>query len=475
MAAVENINNDPSILDGALEYLIEKGEYKLAYDVGVVIIERNNLKYELLKKVAMCAVYSKKQKKLMNYLQSLKLNDYGVNNIISGLAGKLGEVDLCAEYAYKVASEKPLLISEKKDTKLKVLILQTIASGEYKFVAKNLKFRIGEGHNNLISMMEESVSKNILRVDNLELAKHELKKLKDIDVIYNSITDPERCMDALKNAEQLCASRPDIPVINHPKSVQLSSRESNYSRFYNKDNDLIFPKVIKINAVEKDCYSKIINSIEKNKLQYPVIVRLAGYQAGKNMHKINRPDEQDFLDFEKIVNKSPLDIYLIEFKDCSFKDSRLENAVLYPKFRAFMVDGELIPIHLFVSNNDYNVHRDNSMKLMEENPWLLDIEKKFCENPLDIIKKEIWDSLSETLKQTGLEYVGVDFSVNLDKPLKEQQCIIFEINAAMRNSMNAASARLHTQKNWRLVTHEIHNYMCSRSNKSSWDYAFNAS
>lgn len=471
MNALANSEKNDIALLKALDIFIDRKEYSLGYQIGEILLDRNNLNYAMLKKMAVCAVYSKKQRVMLNKLINLNLENQYIYNLIAGLAGKLGEQKLSIEYANKLASLKPLIRSGRKDEKIRVLVLQTIASGEYKFMAKTMRFKIGEGHNNLMSILDTSIAKDILRVDNLESSKEVIKEINNIDLIYNSITDPERGVVALNNAEKLCDLFTDIPILNHPKNVKLSSRESNFERFSSNKN-LIFPKVIKLREVNGNCKDLIVNTIKNEKINYPVIVRLAGYQAGKNMYKIDYEDHHDFTDFDEILNKKALDIYIIEFKDCSFKDERIKDGILYPKFRAFMVNGELIPIHLFVSNNDYNVHRDNSLDLMENNPWLIEIEKKYCENALSVINENIWSDLTKTLNDTGLDYVGVDFSVNLGEKIENQQCIIFEINAAMRNSINSLSARKHTKKNWHYVTTKTHDYICQLTNKKRWEYSF---
>lgn len=466
---IEITANKSNALQKAVEMFVRDEDYASAYELGEIILQQKNPPYKVLKNIAVSAIYARKQRKLLNHLMAMDIDRYEMNNLIAGIAGNLNNEELNREYAFRVASEKPLLVSRKNNPKIKVVVLQTIASGAYKFKAKSASFSIGEGHNNLTNLFDPLIAKNILRVDDLEKAKQALAAMHDVDFIYNSITDPERCFDALNNAEQICNSFPDIPVINHPQQVKLSSCEDNFSRFANAKH-LIFPKVIKINQVDGDCKAKILKEIESNNLSYPIIVRLAGYQAGKNMHKINHADEHDFADFDKILNTVATDIYLIEFKDCSFQDSRLSQEKLYPKFRAFMANGQLFPIHLFVAKNDYNVHRDNSSKLMLEHPWLIELEQRYCEDPLSVIDKDVWESLSHILRKTGLEYVGVDFSVTLGASKQDQVCVIFEINAAMRNSMLSLSDRPHTQTSWRHVTQQMHDYMCVLANKSPWDF-----
>lgn len=287
---------------------------------------------------------------------------------------------------------------------MKVLILQTFASGAFNFNAKTLGFHMPEGHNNFMTLLDKDIQKIIVRVDDLDIALREIKARGiDVDIIYNSITDPERCEFALYKAGAICAAFPGTPVINHPSDILALTRDKNYQRFHHIDN-IIYPKSVKLSNIDKDCHKQIIQAIEDNDLKFPVIVRLSGYQGGKNMHLIDSKESHDFEDFEKIVAQSPKDIYLIEFVDASFKDDRLPDMKLYPKYRVFFAGGQLFPIHLFISNDDYNVHLSNSESLMNQNDWLMDLEREFCASPEAAIGQNNWQALEKVMRMSGLDY-----------------------------------------------------------------------
>lgn len=405
-----------------IDTLLNAGDFNEALLCSEEVIKSGCLNYSLFRKLAISAFYMKKQRVLLRRLIEFDLNDCKVNNIIAGLAGNLKDEEINRKYALKVAAEKPILTSRKSSPSLSILVLQTIASGAYKFKAKTGGFHISEGHNNIMTVLDRTISKTILRVDSLEAAKKAILNLKDIDIIYNNITDAERCFQALKNADEICKILSHIPVINHPQHTLNSSRENNFERFSN-NSSLIFPKVIKLDQVGSHCQDKVLTAIYEHSLSFPLIVRLAGFQAGKNMLKIEGEEDNDFSSFEEIIKTQPTDIYIIEFKDCSFNDERLPNVKLYPKFRAMLVADKLFPIHLFVAGNEYNVHRNNSKKIMHENQWLVELERKYCQDPTSLINSEIWNSLQTTLMNTQLDYVGVDFSLDEMNNKKEQKCI----------------------------------------------------
>ena len=105
---------------------------------------------------------------------------------------------------------------------------------------------------------------------------------------------------------------------------------------------------------------------------------------------------------------------------------------------------------------------------MKENEWLIDMEKQYCENPAEHIGSELWLALQALLQQTGLDYQGVDFSISTAKNSKK--IIVFEINAAMRNSMLTLADRPHTQQAWRQITYKAHEVMCEKSHVPSWTF-----
>ena len=458
-----------AVLNSLLEKSVKNQDYSEAFEVGIYLLQQKALVENNLKWLMVATMRTGNRKLLLNLLLDKEKEGKLLTlekGIVSSLYYQLKNEEKCAEYALQYSREN--VVSIGRAGKVRVLILQTFASGAFNFNSKTRGFHMPEGHNNFMSLLDKDIQKVILRVDDLDVALKEIKRQKiTVDVIYNSITDPERCELALYKAAAICEAFPTVPVINHPRNILFLTRDNNYQRFHNVEN-IVYPKNLKLANVEGECHKKIMQAIEGNGLEFPIIARLSGYQGGKNMHLIYSGDSHNFEDFDKLVAQSSKDIYLIEFIDVSFKDDRIPNAQLYPKYRAFYAGGKLFPIHLFIADNDFNVHLANSESLMEENPWLINLEKEFCNSPEVAVGKNNWKALEKIMRMSGLDYVGVDFSLSQEEG--RQGIVIFEINAAMRNWMRSTRAPIHVREAWEKVTRNMHHMLCDKTDTSPWDF-----
>lgn len=449
--------------------LLEEEKNDLVFDLGLWLLRSGIYDNSILKNTAICAIKLGKEKEVISFLDEKEDNypdRFFLKNLQAGLCGTARLEEQSKSHAMEMAKIKPLSERRLKKSKLNVLVLQTVASGAYRLSAKKGSFHIGEGHNNLHSLLDQNIAKSILRVDDFESAKKAVYG-KRFDIIFNNISDPERCREALDNAEKICEEM-NIPVINNPMLVKEASREGNFIRIGSSEF-IKFPISVKIKPAKTKINGRIVKAIKENNISLPVIVRVSGFQAGKHMMIVNDPAKHDFSEFDKFIKEEGRDVYVIQYFDTFFEDYRIPGGKLYKKYRAFMVGGKIFPVHLFVANNDFNVHRRNSVRLMRNNSWLIDMEKEYCSNPEHHIGAELWKELEKTMLKTGLDYQGVDFSVYEDEGVKK--IVIFEINSAMRNSMLSLVDRPHTQKSWRNITTEVHKLFCVKSGVEEWDFS----
>ncbi|MDP3536557.1 MAG: acylphosphatase [Halomonas sp.] len=319
----------------------------------------------------------------------------------------------------------------KKDTKLTVLGLFTQASGSLGVNRNTFNIQTSEGHNNLAGLLDsDHITLIRFHVDTLDQQPELLRKLPKADVIYNSITDPERCEHALHLAQKVC-DRLNLPVINEPNAVLAASREGNYARF--KDNpDVILPKSVKVENTQAAARAIVEQAMQEHGFELPVIIRLAGYQGGKFMHKVDDLDSHDFTELDEKLSKEPQTAYVIQYHEVGFADPRLPSHTLYPKYRAFYIDGQLYPTHCLIGVDNYNVHMANYRANLEQYPWLSEFYTAYVEQPASQFPDGSWEALREGMKTLGLDYVGVDFAVIPSGP-QAGKLLIFEANAAMRN------------------------------------------
>lgn len=404
----------------------------------------------------------------MHRCVQLRPNHDAPRRYLAALYGTLGFDEHSRYWAKKAIRSKAFAVREAKvETKLTVLALFTQASGSLGVNRKTFGIHTTEGHNNLSSLLDsDHITLIRFHVDTLDSQPELLRKLPAADVIYNSITDPERCEHALHLAQKVC-DRLGLPVINEPKAVLAASREGNYQRF--KDNpDVILPKSVKIENTQESARTIVAQAIQDHGFELPVIIRLAGFQGGKFMHKVDDLDSHDFAELDTELAKQPQTAYVIQYHDVSYEDERLPSTRLYPKYRAFMVGGKLYPCHIFTAS-DFNVHKKNADPVMAANPWLIDKERHFCENPVEHLGKTQWLALEAAMRETGLDYNGVDFAV-ATSPEYQGKLVIFEINPAMRNWVNQLPEGDHVQQAWARITQAAHATFAQHADVELWPF-----
>ncbi|GAA3902361.1 hypothetical protein GCM10022228_11010 [Halomonas cibimaris] len=405
---------------------------------------------------------------MMHRAVQLRPNHDAPRRYLAALYGNMGHDEQSQYWAKKAIRSKAFSVREAKvETKLTVLALFTQASGSLGINRKTFGIQTTEGHNNLAGLLDsDHITVIRFHVDTLDQQPELLRKLPAADVIYNSITDPERCEHALHLAQKVC-DRIDLPVINEPRAVLAASREGNYQRF--KDNpDVILPKSVKVENTQASARAIVEQAIKDHGFELPVIIRLAGYQGGKFMHKVDDLDSHDFTELDEKLAKEPQTAYVIQYHDVSYIDERLPETRLYPKFRAFMVGNTLYPAHIYTADH-YNVHHKLADPFMHDNRWLLDEERDFCENPVEHLGKAQWQALEAAMRDMGMGYNGVDFAPSTD-PAHKGELVVFEINPAMRNWVNQLPEGDHVQQAWNRITQAAHQYFVETGDVDPWAY-----
>lgn len=227
---------DAATLDGfAAEFTkhYEAKEYAEAYPYGIVLFDQGRREKSFLHHLASVSVFTNKRTPLLKRLRAWAEQpdaDAIAHELIAGLVHHLGDEQENREHALKYAQKNALdhkLEYEPEHVRLRVVVLKTVASGVYNFNASKHSFNIPEGHNNLNGMLAPFINQYSVLVDDLEAAKAAIESLEHVDVIYNAITDPDRCAQALNNAAALCDSFADIPVVNHPRAILETTRDNN--------------------------------------------------------------------------------------------------------------------------------------------------------------------------------------------------------------------------------------------------------
>ena len=227
-------------------------------------------------------------------------------------------------------------------------------------------------------------------------------------VILNTISEADLCGAILPKVIEL-VDRLGLPVINHPRKIQKTTRE-NILEVLEQVPNCRFGRVARHVAGEPATAEALATKIP---FALPVLARPTGTHGGERFEKI-----ESFEALADFINQHPdVDHYMIEYVDYQSVDGH------FRKYRFFFVDGEIMPYHLAIGDH-WKVHHNTTN--MADHPWMQDEEKIFLENPQTVFSSENYKSLRAIQKAVGLEYFGVDCGRDRDGNL-----VVFEVNASM--------------------------------------------
>lgn len=228
-------------------------------------------------------------------------------------------------------------------------------------------------------------------------------------IIFNSICNADKSSNALLQLSDFIQQL-SLSVINHPESILETTRDIVAQKLASIEG-VIVPKCIKITP---DSVQSIRDTIENEKLSFPLIFRTAGDQGSQNMVKIDSVDRlSESLEAFAITGENSF--YLIEYIDYRSPDG------FYRKARFWVVGEAVIPRHLVVSTS-WNISYDIKREMMAEKPEWQEEEKQF-------IRADHPDSSRialEMKKALALDYFGIDCAFDEDGKM-----ILFEATPCM--------------------------------------------
>ncbi|SEO58095.1 Acylphosphatase [Aquisalimonas asiatica] len=384
--------------------------------------------------------------------------------MVIAIYSELGLNDATESSVRQLAVDAPITSRRPSSRqRMRVLVLCTTANISFRYSRESAKVHTEGGHNNLMTMFD-SDNVELIRfcVESLEYKDDLVSSIPDVDVIYNAITDPNRCERALELASGLC----DLlgrPVINPPSGVLDTTRERNVERLRHADSVLL-PETVRLGSLNGDIGEVIRDAASEGGLTPPFIMRASGFQNGKHAHLIHEPGEL------RVRVSEPTEVYLLQYHDVSYVDPRAPGSRLYPKYRAFMVDGKLYPIHFRVAEDDWKVHMPQSAPTYRKFPWLYDVASDFLENPSGHFPDGVWSALERAMQQIPLDYFGVDFAVSTD-PATAGKLVVFEANAAMRSFLLDSHECVPEHEAAKVVIRATHDLFCKRAGVSPWQFS----
>jgi hypothetical protein len=234
--------------------------------------------------------------------------------------------------------------------------------------------------------------------------------LPEHQVVFNAIGDADICKLALDRAVTLM-DRTFAPVINAPAAVLGTGRAANARRLGQLpgvEAPLManFPR----EALTAPGASR---TLARRGFEFPLLLRAPGFHNGQHFILVESAGQ-----LPTALAELPGDeITVIQYLDTRGADGR------HRKYRVMMIGGWLYPLHLAISPN-WKIHYVTAD--MADNAEHRAEEAHFLENMPGVLGPRAMAALAEIQNVLGLDYAGVDFSLNAAGDV-----LLFEANATM--------------------------------------------
>lgn len=182
-----------------------------------------------------------------------------------------------------------------------------------------------------------------------------------LNLVYNSISDPDRCSRALERVQNAAKQNP-FPFINHPDLIPNVRADRLYELTKGIDGG-ISPKCLRVTPRS---LAELQEALRQNSLTVPFIMKEAGTDP-ESPNSFLLKEADPFHKLERFAFDGRA-YYVTQFYDYRSPDS------LYRKHRFFVMGNKILPGHLIVSTQWHIVDDRTAHKALEET--LFDIEKE---------------------------------------------------------------------------------------------------
>jgi hypothetical protein len=234
------------------------------------------------------------------------------------------------------------------------------------------------------------------------------------DALIVALSESDDNREVLATLESLLATWPK-PVINVPRHIPNTGREAASELLQNVPG-LLMPPTLRASRAELLAIASAETSLLElfDDCAFPLIVRPVGSHAGRDLDKIDSPDQ--FAGYLARVAATELEFFLSPFIDYSGEDG------LFRKMRIALIDGVPFACHVGVSSH-WMVHYVNAG--MYDEAWKRGEEASFMAN-FDEFAGRHRSALQAIYQRTQLDYLCIDCAETRDG-----QFLVFEIDHAM--------------------------------------------
>lgn len=215
-------------------------------------------------------------------------------------------------------------------------------------------------------------------------------------LVYNSISDPDRCSRGLERAEHAAKSNP-YPFINHPALIP-NIRADNLATIASSIEGVTVPRCLRITPRS---LAELRTALDENALTTPLLFKEAGAEP-EYSEPFLLENRDAFHQLERFAFDGRA-YYVTPFIDYRSSDG------LYRKYRFFVIGNKILPGHLIISDqwkvkDDLQAHSG----FQNQKPVIDKEEQTFLKN----YQKKRLPALIALQEKLGLDYYGVDCSLD---------------------------------------------------------------
>ncbi len=239
--------------------------------------------------------------------------------------------------------------------------------------------------------------------------------LPEHDVLFCAVNESDANAPSLDRLAQLVPHWPR-PVLNDPEKLKRLTREGMASLFSrSRTISASSARRVTLSELRSLAAGEILLPALLPDSRFPIIARPVGSHCGKNLEKIDTP--QELMVFLDELHDEAEEFYLAEFIDYRGADG------VYRKYRIVLIEGKPFLCHMAPSDQ-WKIHyvnvgmNENAAKREEEARAMETFEHDFA-----LRHAAAFQELAESV---GLDYFGIDCSETTDGRL-----VLFEAETAM--------------------------------------------
>ncbi len=229
-------------------------------------------------------------------------------------------------------------------------------------------------------------------------------------LVFNVIGDTDSCQADLQAAQSLLRHATS-PVINPPAAVLATGRMANAERLHAMPG-VVTPHIALLPRTAL-AGPDAVEALASHGLGFPLLLRRPGFHTGKHFVHVGNPDAL----WSAVAAMPGNELMAIEYLNAYGSDGCAR------KYRVMMIDGQLYPLHLAVSEH-WKVHYFTAA--MADHPAHQAEEAAFLSDMPKVLGDKAIAALHSIQAALGLDFGGVDFGIDA-----AGNVLLFEANPTM--------------------------------------------